>query len=56
VDQKERNEDRRDTDGHKPLIPNMAGWMKDQAFRRKLLMELPNHRLQRGAFEAKPEG
>src|SRR5436309_13010283 len=42
VDEKKRNENRRDTDRYEPFIANVTWRMKHQALYRKLVVKLPN--------------
>src|SRR5205814_7355327 len=51
VDEKKRNENRRDTDWHEPFVANIAWRMKHQPLRRKLIVELPNQWFNHRAFE-----
>ncbi len=55
VDEKKRNENRRDADGHEPFIANMTGRMKREALGRKLVVKLPDERLQRRALKPQTE-
>src|SRR5436305_15335424 len=55
VHQKEWNENRRDADWNEPFIADMAGWLKHQAFCRKLVVQLSDQRLQRRTLEPQSE-
>ena len=52
VDEKKRNENRRDADRHEPFIADVTRRMKGQAFGRKLVVELLDERFERRAFES----
>ena len=56
VDEKERNENRRDADRHEPFIADVTGRTTAPArVRCKLVVKLPDERFQRGAFEPQAE-
>src|SRR6266478_6005764 len=46
VDEKKRHEDRRDTDGHEPFIADVTWRMKHKSLCRKLVVELPDKRVE----------
>ena len=48
-------EDRRDADGHEPLIADVTWRMKDKPVRRKLVVELPDERVECRAVEPQAE-
>ena len=53
--QEKRHEDRRDADRHEPFVADVAGWMKNQALCRKLIVKLFDQRLERRPLEPQPE-
>ena len=55
VDEKERHEDRRDADRHEPFIADVTGRKERQALGRKLLVKLPDERLDRRVLQQQPE-
>src|SRR5437773_8789092 len=55
VDEKKRDEDRRDADWHEPLIANVRWRMKRESICRKFVVELPDERFECRAVEPQPE-
>ncbi len=55
VREKERDENRRDADGHKPFVADVAGRMKGQPFLRQLVVKLLDQRLEQSAVELETE-
>jgi len=55
VNEKKRHEDGGDADGHEPFIADVTWRMKHKPVRRKLVVELPDERLERRALELKAE-
>ncbi len=55
VDEKKRNENRRNADRHEPFIADVTRRTKDQSVRVELVVKLPDERLERGALELQTE-
>src|SRR5207249_4590981 len=55
VDEKKRNENRRNTDRHEPFIADVTRGMKHESVRRKLVVELLDQWFDRRALEPQTE-
>jgi hypothetical protein len=55
VRQKERNENRRNANGHKPFVAQVTRGMESKSLLSQLIVEALNQRLQRGAVEFEAE-
>src|ERR1041384_4875790 len=51
VGKKKRDENSWNADRNEPFVADVAGWLKGQAFLRKLLIKLLDERLEFGAFK-----
>ena len=53
--EKKRNENRGNPDRHKPFIADVTARMKDESFRRKLVVQLLNQWLEGRPLKSQPE-